>query len=367
MRNDHLQTWIDRIQSLEVSHPIKIMNVCGGHERRISLSGMRSVLPSKVEIIPGPGCPVCVCPEEVLHEAIRLSLDHDVILVTFGDMLYVPTNAPKNEPRSLQQARVAGADIRPIASPQEAVRIARAEQGKYVIFFVAGFETTMAPVAAMLTEGIPDNLLLLFAARRTRPAVKMLLNSGQATFDALIAPGHVATIMGPEEWEFVINDHNMPAAVAGFTSESLLAAIYSVLRQTIEHRAFLDNCYGQLVRPGGNPMARHWIDDTMDIVSATWRGIGVIPDSGYSLRATWENHDASHLFPPQDKSRRRAGQMPPGCDCSEVLLGKLYPDQCRLYGKACLPRNPIGPCMVSDEGACRIWWNSGRRPSGCSE
>ena len=367
MPNTNHQTWIDRIQSLEVSQPIRIMNVCGGHERRISLSGIRSLLPEKVEVIPGPGCPICVCPEEILHHAITLGLNHDVIIVTFGDMLYVPTNVPKNEPRSLHQAHVAGADIRPIACPQEAVSIARNEQNKYVVFLVAGFETTMAPVAAMLIEGIPDNLLLLLAARRTQPAVKMLLNTGQAAFDALIAPGHVATIMGPEEWEFVINDHNMPTAIAGFTSEGLLAAIYSVLRQTIENRPFLDNCYTQLVRPSGNAMARRWLDDNMDIVSATWRGIGIIPNSGYNLRVTWKQHDARLIFPFEDASRRRAGLMPPGCDCSEVLLGKLYPDQCRLYGKACLPSNPVGPCMVSDEGACRIWWNSGRRSSGCSE
>ncbi|WP_455380823.1 hydrogenase formation protein HypD [Acidihalobacter prosperus] len=366
MNTSH-QTWIDRIQSLEVSKPIRIMNVCGGHERRISLSGMRSVLPEKVEIIPGPGCPVCVCPEETLHQAIRIGLDHDVTVLTFGDMLYVPTNAPKNEPRSLHQARIAGADIRPIASPQEAVSVARAEQDKYVVFLVAGFETTMAPIAAMLMEGIPDNLLLLLAARLTQPAVRMLLSTGQAAFDALIAPGHVATIMGPEEWKFVVNDHNMPAAIAGFTSGGLLAAIYSVLRQTIEHKPFLDNCYTQLVRPRGNALARRWLNETMNIVPAAWRGIGIIPDSGYNLRATWQHHDARHIFPAEDGSRRRAGQMPPGCDCSEVLLGKLYPDQCRLYGKACLPRNPVGPCMVSEEGACRIWWNSGRRSSGCSE
>jgi hydrogenase expression/formation protein HypD len=241
------------------------------------------------------------------------------------------------------------------------VAIARATPDKPVVFFVAGFETTTAPVAAMLAEGVPDNLLILLAARLTWPAVSMLLDSGEAAFDALIAPGHVATVMGPEEWNFVVEQHHMPAAVAGFTPESLLAASYSVLRQTIEGKPFLDNCYPELVRPGGNPTAKRWLAEVLEVVPANWRGIGVIPDSGYALRPAWQRLDARRVFPAPEETRRRAGQMPPGCDCAGVVLGKIYPDQCRLYGRACTPRNPIGPCMVSDEGACRIWWSSGLR------
>jgi hydrogenase expression/formation protein HypD len=355
------KTWLARIRELELPRPIKLMNVCGGHERSISFSGIRGALPPDIEIIPGPGCPVCICPEEDLHEAIRLSLEEDIVLVAFGDMLRVPANVPKNEPRSLEQARAAGADIRPIASPQEAVAIARANPDKPVVFFVAGFETTTAPVAAMLAEGVPDNLLILLAARLTWPAVAMLLDSGEAAFDALIAPGHVATVMGPEEWSFVVDKHHMPAAVAGFTPESLLAATYSVLRQTIEGKPFLDNCYPELVRPGGNATAKRWLSEVLEVVPANWRGIGVIADSGFALRPAWQHLDARRVFPAPDEERRRAGQMPPGCDCAGVVLGKIYPDQCRLYGRACTPRNPIGPCMVSDEGACRIWWSSGLR------
>lgn len=355
------RTWLARICELELSHPIRIMNVCGGHERSISFSGIRSALPPNIEIIPGPGCPVCVCPEEELFEAIRLSLEEDIVLVAFGDMLRVPVNMPKSTPRTLQQARAAGADIRAIASPKEAVDIARTTPDKQVIFFVAGFETTTAPVAAMVAEGVPDNLRLLLAARLTWPVVALLLNSGKAAFDALIAPGHVATIMGPEQWSFVIKQHRIPTAIAGFSSESLLAAIYSVLRQRVENQCFLDNCYPELVRPEGNPTAKYWLDKIMRVVPATWRGIGEIPDSGYALRQKWRHLDARHVFPDPIKPRRRAGKMPPGCDCASVLLGNIYPDQCRLYGQACTPRSPIGPCMVSDEGACHIWWMSGRR------
>ncbi|HUJ87365.1 MAG TPA: hydrogenase formation protein HypD [Burkholderiales bacterium] len=355
------KTWLERIRALELPRPIKVMNVCGGHERSISFSGIRAALPPGIEIIPGPGCPVCICPEEDLHEAIRLALEQDVVLVAFGDMLRVPANVPKGEPRSLEQARAAGADVRPVASPQEAVAIARAEPGRRVVFFVAGFETTTAPVAAMIAERVPENLLVLLAARLTWPAVAMLLDSGEASFDALIAPGHVATVMGSEEWRFVVDKHGMPAAVAGFTPESLLAATYSVLRQTIEGRPFLDNCYPELVRAGGNAAARRYLAEVMEVVPANWRGIGVIPDSGFALRPAWHQLDARRVFPAPVAARKRAGQMPPGCDCAGVVLGKIYPDQCRLYGRACTPRNPVGPCMVSDEGACRIWWAAGRR------
>ena len=350
------------LQALAVDKPVRIMNVCGGHERSISVAGLRAVLPGNVELVPGPGCPVCICPEEDVYEAIQLALHEDITLVAFGDMLRVPVNAPKREPRSLEQAKAAGADIRPIASPIDAVRIAEKDPARLVVFFAAGFETTTAPVAAMLAEGVPDNLLVLLSGRLTWPAVALLLDSGTPGFDALIAPGHVSTVMGPEEWEFVVDKHDIPAAVAGFTPESLLAAMYSVLRQLGENRHFLDNCYPEVVRPGGNREARRQLQQVMDVVDANWRGIGIIPKSGFALRDEYAAHDARKRFRSYaDASRKRVGEMPPGCDCANVVLGKIYPNQCRLYGAACTPRKPIGPCMVSDEGACRIWWSAGYR------
>jgi hydrogenase expression/formation protein HypD len=348
--------WIDKIHALGLTQKVKIMNVCGGHERSVTQSGMRSVLPDNIEIIPGPGCPVCVCPEEDIYQAMQLALQQEIILVTFGDMLRVPVNVPKSEPNSLMAARAAGADIRPIASPIEARQIAR-QTNKPVVFFAAGFETTIAPVAALCAEGVPDNLFLLLSGRLTWPAVAMLLDSGDPGFDALIAPGHVATVMGPEEWAFVGSQHHMPSAVAAFTTESLLAAVWSVLRQKTEHKAFLDNCYPSLVRPGGNPVAKGYLQQVMQIIDANWRGIGVIPQSGFALSEQYAAHDARLIYPDHnDAERRRMGEMPPGCDCASVVLGKIYPNECRLFNKACTPSSPVGPCMVSDEGACRIWW-----------
>mgnify|MGYP001554785189 FL=1 len=353
---------LDALQALPTDRPVRIMNVCGGHERSISVAGLRTVLPDNVELVPGPGCPVCICPEEDVYEAIQLALHEDITLVAFGDMLRVPVNAPKREPRSLEQAKAAGGDIRPIASPIDAVRIANKDPSRIVVFFAAGFETTTAPVASMLAEGVPENLLVLLSGRLTWPAVAMLLESGTPGFDALIAPGHVSTVMGPEEWEFVVDKHDIPAAVAGFTPESLLAAMYSVLRQLGDGRHFLDNCYPEVVRSGGNAEARRQLDQVMEVVDANWRGIGIIPGSGFALRDAYAAHDARKRFQSYaDESRKRVGEMPTGCDCAKVVLGKIYPNQCRLYGAACTPRKPIGPFMVSDEGACRIWWSAGYR------
>lgn len=360
--------WLAKLRELDVSRPVRIMNVCGGHERAISVAGLRGALPENIELVPGPGCPVCICPEEDVYEAIQLALNEDITLVAFGDMLRVPVNVPRREPRSLEQARAAGADIRPIASPSDAVRIANDDPTRQVVFFAAGFETTTAPVAAMLAEGAPENLLVLLSGRLTWPAVAMLLNSGTPGFDCLIAPGHVSTVMGPEEWEFVPTQHGIPAAIAGFRADTLLAAMYSVLQQLYSGQPSLVNCYPEVVRPGGNATARQQLNSVMAVTDANWRGVGVIPDSGYSLRAEYAAHDARVVFPSYaDDSRKRVGEMPPGCDCAKVVLGKIYPNECRLYGRACNPRKPIGPCMVSDEGACRIWWSAGYRDNRFEE
>lgn len=360
--------WLAKIRELPLPDKVRLMNVCGGHERSISMAGLRKALPCQIELIPGPGCPVCVCPEQDIYQAIQLSLNEDIVLVSFGDMLRVPVNVNKTAIRSLEQAKAAGADVRPIASPLEAVRIAKEQASKPVVFFAAGFETTFAPVAGMFAEGAPDNLLLLSSGRLTWPAVAMLLESEEPGFDALIAPGHVSTVMGPEEWQFVAERHHIPTAIAGFTPDSLLAATYSVLRQRLEQRPFLDNCYPQVVKPQGNTTARHLLEATMDVVDAPWRGIGVIPASGYELKERYANHNARLHFPDySEDARNHAGDMPPGCDCARVVMGKMTPLECRIYGSPCKPRSPVGPCMVSDEGACRIWWSNGMRKESTAD
>lgn len=360
-------TRLERLRRWLPPGGLAVMNVCGGHERSISMAGLRSMLPDGLRLIPGPGCPVCVCPEEDIHAAIQLALHEDVTLVAFGDMLRVPCNAPKGEVRSLEAARAAGADVRPVASPQQARRVALDAPDRQVVFFAAGFETTMAPVAAMVAQGLPPNLTLLVSGRRTWPAVQLLLDGSRdggepLCFDALIAPGHVATVMGADEWRFVAEDHGLPVAVAGFSIESILDALNAVLAQQRSGRRGVDNCYPELVSEAGNPSARRVLDEVFEIVDAPWRGLGVLRASGYALRERFGAHDARRRFAlVVDGARRRAGEMPPGCDCARVVLGRIAPNECVLYGRACTPREPVGPCMVSDEGACRIWWAAGER------
>ena len=358
MSKNEAKQWLDKINALPCCYPIKIMNVCGGHERSLNQAGLRTLLPKHIELIPGPGCPVCICPESAIAMAIEIALNEVVIVTTFGDMLRVPINTAKGKPRSLEQARALGADIRPIASPTEAREIALQNPDQTVVFFMAGFETTTAPTAALIAEGIPDNLLLLLAARRTWPAVEYLLKDNDPGFDALIAPGHVSAVMGSDEWSFVAEQHRLPIAVAGFDSGSLLAAIYSVITQKQNNQAKLENCYPSVVKPQGNPVAQRLIDETLDVIDSPWRGIGTIPVSGYALNKKYRAHDANIHFSSYAISDEQQ-MMPPGCDCAQVVLGKCYPNQCRLYGTACTPSTPIGPCMVSDEGACRIWWANG--------
>src|SRR3569833_1929057 len=330
---------LQRLHALPRRTRFRIMNDCGGHERVITHAGLRGALPDYIELIPGPGCPVCICPEEDIYTAIHMALHHPVILLCFGDLLRVPVDARA---------------------------IARRHPGKPVVFFAAGFETTMAPVAAMIAEDMPDNLLLLIAGRLTWPAVAMLLASGAPGFDALIAPGHVATVMGSEEWRFVSAQYDLPTAVAGFGAESLLAAVYAALQQDIAGTPQLDNCYPALVTAAGNAAAQRLLREVFEIVDVNWRGIGVIPDSAFALRGRFCRRDAHRHFPVDEVSRRRAGEMPPGCDCAVVVLGRFYPDACRLYGKGCTPESSVGLCMVSDEGACRIWWRGGMRSRATS-
>jgi hydrogenase expression/formation protein HypD len=341
--------------------PVRILNVCGGHERSITEFGLRSLLPEWVKLLPGPGCPVCVCPEESIYQAIRIAMDHPITLVAFGDMLRVPANVGHNEPASLVAARAIGADIRPIASPLEAISLARDLAPRPVVFFAAGFETTLAPVAAMLADSrLPDNLFLLPAARLTWPAVAHLLRD-ETPFEGMIAPGHVAAIMGANEWRFVAEKHHIPVSVSGFSADSLLASLHTVILHALAGKAVLDNCYAKVVKPEGNLQAQKLINSAFDVEDAMWRGIGIIPASGYRLTARHAARDATTHFPTKDLHRRRAGEMPPGCDCAEVLLAHKQPDQCRLYGTGCTPDHPVGPCMVSDEGACHIWWSAAPR------
>ncbi len=358
--------WLEEINNLPLKQGLRIMNVCGGHERTLSSAGLRSLLPEEIELIPGPGCPVCVCPEESIQFAIRLSEQGNVKLVSFGDMLRVPVTkkAAKNSSNTLLESRSKGCDVIAIASPLEVFELAIKNPDKTVVFFIAGFETTLAPIVAMLEQNLPDNVKLLIAARKTWPIVQYLLDSSFSNLDSLIAPGHVASVMGAQEWAFVAERFNVPCAIAGFNESSLLAAIYSVCRQTLENRIFLDNCYPSVVSSGGNLWAKKLIEKYLSIYDANWRGIGVVVNSGFCLKQKYKHWNAEDYFSDlwqevMKEASQKKREIPAGCDCDQVVLGKIQPNECRLFSKVCSPEQPIGPCMVSDEGACHIWWNTG--------
>lgn len=375
MNDTSARHWLEKIHRLpQPDNVFNVLNVCGGHERSISQAGLRTILPPWLNLIPGPGCPVCVCPEVDIALAIAIAHDENVILVAFGDMLRVPVSSGKSRPqqslkmaKSMLEAKAMGANIRPIASPMDARQLALRYPDKLVVFFAAGFETTMAPVAALISEyfsgQLPENLRFLISGRRTWPAVEALLNDRHsAPIHGMIAPGHVATVMGAIEWQPAITQYHLPTAIAGFTSESLLQAFYSVLLQAHTPTRSLANCYPQVVTNTGNGTAQAIIKKCFSIVDANWRGIGTIPSSGYQLVASLSSIDARHQFSAHVSRVSKAyahNHMPKSCRCADVIMARHLPNQCPLYGKGCTPQNPLGPCMVSDEGACRIWWNAG--------
>ena len=345
---------LDALRRKPPGRPVRIMNVCGSHERAVSELGLRRSLPSQVKLIPGPGCPVCVCPEEDLAAAIALALTPSVRLAVFGDLLRVPLSNAGGGPRSLAECRDAGGRLSVVSSPSEAREIAKRNPAERVVFFSAGFETTTAPLAACIIEGLPDNMSLLLSHKRTSPAVRLLLEGGEVGFDALIAPGHVSAMTGSEEWRFVPLEFGVPTAVCGFYDLSLVGGI-AILCQLVEAgRAELENLYGQVVRPGGNQRAKAAIGEVFEVCDAVWRGVGTIKESGYRLAPGYAHLDARRRF--DIVPAPSAGAMPAGCSCHHVVMGRMDPAVCPLFGAACTPQSPVGPCMVSAEGACNIWF-----------
>lgn len=357
-----VESLLSLIKKTPLTKPLRILNVCGGHERAITRAGFRTLFQHNIHLIPGPGCPVCICPEEDIAFAIHLALNENVVIASFGDMLRVPIDCAIDGCDSLIAAKNSGADVRPISSVQEAVSIAIGEPEKAVVFFAVGFETTMAPVAAALLADLPNNLKVLLSGRLTWPAVAHVLRSQKDTFDALIAPGHVATIMGCEEWQFVIDHHDLPVSISGFHPESLLLSIHALIKNCSSRVITLNNSYPEVVKHHGNSAAKTLLKTAFTQVDAHWRGIGVIPRSGFSLAAKLSHLDVTNHYEPIDSSSRiiQTGlKTPPSCE--QVILGQMAPDGCPFFGKECIPASPKGACMVSDEGACRIWYSTGER------
>lgn len=338
----------------KINSPLRIMEVCGTHTVSIFRHGIRQLLPKNIELVSGPGCPVCVTDDSYMDKAIAYSKREDVIITTFGDMLKVPGSVS-----SLEQAKATGADIRIIYSPLDSMQIAKENPQKTVVFLAVGFETT-APTAAALTLAAKQenirNLFLLSAQKLVPPALKLLLNDNEVKVDGFLLPGHVAVVTGTESFQFVAKDYNIPGVVAGFEAEEILTAIYYILSMINDKSPKILNAYKNVVKDEGNKVARNTVDTVYEKTDALWRGIGNIEKSGLIMREAFADFDIEKKFPIKIESKTKKT----ACRCPDVLKGIVTPKECTLFAKACSPEHAIGPCMVSVEGVCAAYYKYGR-------
>jgi len=351
----------DEIAAL--AHPgrrIRIMEVCGGHTHTIYRHGLEDLLPPEVELVHGPGCPVCVIPMGRVDDAIALAETDGLVLATFGDMVRVPGGRG-----SLLQAKARGADVRIVYSPLDALALARKLPDRHVAFFAIGFETTAPATAVTLlrarAEGVA-NFSVFCNHVLIEPPLRAILGSADVQVDAFIGPGHVSTVIGSDHYRFVAEEFGRPLVVSAFEPVDMLQSIAMLLRQRAEGRCEIENQYTRAVRPLGNERALAAIAETMCARDTfEWRGLGSMPRSGLKLREAFAAWDAERLFSlPGERI-----DDPKVCQCGEVLTGRLRPEQCRVFGTACTPETPLGTCMVSSEGACAAVFAHGghrRRP-----
>ena len=331
-------------------HHWTIMEICGGQTHSIIRNGIDQLLPDTIELVHGPGCPVCVTPLESIERALAIAAREEVIFTSFGDMLRVPGNA-----RDLFMVRSAGGDVRIVFSPLDALQIARDNPSKEVVFFAVGFETT-APANAMAVwqaarEGI-NNFTVLVSQVMVPPAMRAILSSPDNRVQGFLAAGHVCAVMGYEEYEPVAREFQVPIVPTGFEPVELLAGILKTVELLEEGKAEVVNCYGRVVSRAGNPVAQETIRNVFEVSDRQWRGIGLIPGSGLGLRESYARFDAEKRFNVTNISAEES----PLCMSGRVLQGMLKPDGCPAFAKECTPQHPLGATMVSSEGACAAYY-----------
>ena len=333
----------------------KFMHVCGTHEDTITKHGLRAILPSNIEIVAGPGCPVCVTHPEQIELALKLLEEKkNGTLTTFGDMFRVPSRYG----RSFSHAKAKGFEIKVVYSISDAIKIAKDHKDKEVVHFAIGFETTAPSTAASLLQDPPKNFSIISAHLTIPPVLDYLLASGELAVQGLILPGHVSTIIGVKVYEFLVNRYNVPQVVAGFEPLDVLVALMSLLRQVNAGESRVENEYGRVVKPEGNLKAKKMINEVFRLADAKWRGLGTVPNSGLQLKPEFTQFDAGMKFdiePPEI-----ASDMEAGCRCSDIIKGLTKPEECLLFGRVCTPYDPRGPCMVGSEGTCAIAYKYGR-------
>jgi len=338
---------VEQIRKIAPPYPVKICHVCGTHEWTISHYGLRSLLPESVDVIAGPGCPVCIVPAAEIDEAIKLALEKNVTIASFGDLVRVPASK-----MSLQDAKADGGDVRVVYSASDAIKMALKEPNRDFALFAVGFETTAPSTAVEVLKKPPTNLSFLVSHRLIPPAMELLLGVGDLHIDGFIAPGHVSTIIGMKPYEMFPRAYRMPTVVAGFEPVDVLFAISMLLQQIGAKDAKLENEYSRAVAWDGNLKAQKLISQVFDVVDGSWRGLGRVPASALALKAEFGEFDARRKY---GVKIAKARDLLPGCLCHLVMIGKIKPPECSLYMKVCTPQTPQGACMVSMEGTCRIW------------
>ncbi len=339
----------------KVTRPWTIMEICGGQTHTIVKSGLEDLLPKEITLVHGPGCPVCVTPIELLDKAVAIAKRPDAIFCSFGDMLRVPGSS-----KSLFDAKAEGADVRIVYSPLDALKLAKTNPHKQVVFFAVGFETT-APANAMAVwqsdhDGV-ENFSILVSHVLVPPAMEALLSSEQCVVQGFLAAGHVCTVMGFEEYFPIAEKYKVPIVVTGFEPLDLLEGIHMTASQLEEGRHEVENQYTRAVRREGNRPAQKTISEVFEIVPRQWRGLGEIPASGFQLRGRFQKYDANHRFPFTGEAAKES----PECISGLILQGLKKPHECPAFAVKCTPENPLGAPMVSSEGACAAYYHYGRR------
>ncbi|MGQ0764663.1 MAG: hydrogenase formation protein HypD [Gemmatimonadota bacterium] len=354
-REPLVRSLITEIERLAAGRSLKLMEVCGGHTHAIYKHGLQDLLPPGIELVHGPGCPVCVIPMGRLDDAITIAKTPAVLFTTFGDMMRVPGSTG-----SLLDIKAAGADVRFVYSPLDALRLARENPDREVVFFAVGFETTAPSTASTILRARQEGLrnFSVFSNHvLIVPAIKAILESPDLRLDGFIGPGHVATIIGLDPFSFVPEEYGKPFVVAGFEPADILHSIVLILKQMNDRAPRVENQYSRVVRATGNPRAVEVLMQTMELRPFfEWRGLGFISNSALRLRPGFADFDAEVRFAVPGVRVTD----PKACQCGEVLKGVIRPWQCKVFGTACTPETPIGSCMVSPEGACAAYYNFGR-------
>jgi hydrogenase expression/formation protein HypD len=351
-----LSAALDRLAD-RVGRPVTLMHVCGSHEQAIARFGLRAALPRSVDLLMGPGCPVCVTDLPEIDEAVALALQGKVV-ATYGDMLRVPGTR-----QSLGDAQAEGARVEVVYGVEQAIALA-GRCADQVVFFASGFETTAVTTAAAVLAGLPENLSILSAHKYVPPAMEIVAQIPQSKVEGFLAAGHAAAITGWGLFEPFAARHRLPVVVAGFEPLDILAALLRLLELVAEQRAEVVNLYPRCVTREGNRNALATLWKVFEATGGRWRGIAEIPDGNLRLRPEWAGIDARRRFQIDVSHLQRAGVAPltDQCICGAIMSGLATPADCPLFGGACTPDSPVGACMVSSEGTCRIWQHYGGRP-----